>query len=180
MLTLSITDDKGTTTDAATTTCVKLPKLTATGVCTADTAEATFVITNSGGDMSTAYTYNVKDSAGKVVKTGSFKLKAGGTVTVTASGTLGVLTLSITDDKGTTTDAATTTCVKQPKLTATGVCTADTAEATFIITNSGGDMSTAYTYNVKDSAGNVVKTDTFQVESRRNVRPSPPAEPTAC
>ena len=165
MLTLSITDDKGTTTDAATTTCVKQPKLTATGVCTADTAEATFVITNSGGDMPAAYTYNVKDSAGKVVKTGSFKLKAGGTETVTTSGTYGVLTLSITDDKGTTTDAATTTCVKQPKLTATGVCTADTAEATFVITNSGGDMSTAYTYNVKDSAGKVVKTGSFKLKA---------------
>jgi Tol biopolymer transport system component/P pilus assembly chaperone PapD len=169
VLTLSITDDKGTTADAATTTCVKQPKLTATGVCTADTAEATFVITNNGGDMPAAYTYSVKDSTGKVVKTSTtFQLKAGASETVKVSGTYGVLTLSITDDKGTTTDAATTTCIKQPKLTATGVCTADTAEATFVITNNGGDMSAAYTYNVKDSAGKVVKTGAFQLKAGEN------------
>jgi len=169
VLTLFITDDKGTTTDAAMTTCVKQPKLTAVGVCTDDTAQATFVITNSGGDMPTSYTYDVKDSAGNVVKTGSFKLNAGGSETVTANGIYGVLTLSITDSKGTTTDAATTTCVKPPKLTAIGACAVGTASAVFVITNSGGSMPAAYTYNIKDSAGNVVKTDTFQLKEGENL-----------
>jgi Tol biopolymer transport system component/outer membrane biosynthesis protein TonB len=165
ILTLSITDDKGTTADAATTTCTKSPKLTATGVCTDDTALATFTITNSGGDMPSAYTYEIKDSAGSVVKTGSFQLNAGGSETVTANGNYGVLTLSITDSKGTTTDAATTTCVKPPQLTAIGACTSSTAQATFVITNSGGDMSAAYTYNVKDSNDKVVKSDSFQLKA---------------
>ncbi len=165
MLTLSITDDKGTTTDAATTTCVKLPKLTATGVCTDDTALATFIITNSGSDMPAAYTYNVKDSAGKVIKTGTFKLNAGGAETVTASGTYGVLTLSITDDKGTTTDAAMTTCVKLPKLVTVGSCVENTGLATFVITNNGGDMPKAYTYVIQDSALSTVKTATFQLKA---------------
>ena len=95
--------------------------------------------------MSAAYTYKVKDGAGNTVKSGSVKLAAGASTTIQVTGTYDVLTLSITDDKGTTTTAATTTCVKLPKLTATGVCTADTAEATFVITNGGGDMSAAYT-----------------------------------
>jgi Tol biopolymer transport system component len=165
VLTLSITDDKGTTTDAATTTCVKSPKLTATGVCTNNTAEATFVITNSGGDMPAAYTYNVKDSASNVLKTSNFQLKAGASETVKVSGTYGVLTLSITDSKGTTTDAATTTCVNTPSLTATGSCVINTGQANFVITNTGSDMSTAYTYNITNAAGKVIKTDTVQLKS---------------
>ena len=164
-LTLSITDDKGTTTDAATTTCTQSPKLTATGVCTGDTAQATFVITNSGGDMPVSYTYNVTDSTGGVVKSGSLKIVAGGSESVIVNGYYGVLTLSITDSKGTTTDAATTTCVKPPQLTAIGVCADGTATATFVITNSGGNMPAAYTYNIKDSAGSVIKTDTFQLKA---------------
>ena len=169
VLTLSITDDKGTTTDAAMTTCTKSPKLTATGVCTGGTADATFTITNSGGDMTAPYTYTIKDSAGNVVKNGTFTLAAGDSVTVTASGVYGVLTLSITDDKGTTTNAATTTCVKPPQLTAIGICTENTAQATFVITNSGGNMTAPYTYNVKDNAGNVVATNTFQLKAGESV-----------
>jgi Tol biopolymer transport system component len=168
VLTLSITDDKGTTTTAATTTCVKQPKLSATGVCTGDDAKATFVITNNGGDMSASYNYTIKDDAGNSVKTGSFQLNAGGTLSLTVTGTYGVLTLSITDDKGTTTDAATTTCVKQPKLSATGVCTDDTAKATFVITNGGGDMSASYNYTIKDDTGNPVKTGSFKLDAGKS------------
>jgi Tol biopolymer transport system component len=164
-LTLFVTNKRGLTWQVAMTTCVPLPKLTATGVCTLDTAEATFVITNGGDDMPAAYTYTVKDSAGTVLKTGTVQLKAGGTQTVTVTGALGVLTLSLTDDKGTTTDAAMTTCAPLPKLTAIGVCTDTSDAATFVITNSGGDMPAAYTYSIKDSAGTVIKTDTFQLKS---------------
>jgi Tol biopolymer transport system component len=171
VLTLSITDDKGTTTDAAMTDCKNSGsgKLTAVGVCTDDTGLATFIITNSGSDMPAAYTYNVKDSAGKVVTTNTFQLKAGESLTVSASGTYGVLTLSITDDKGTTTDAATTTCTKSPKLVTVGSCVDNTGLATFVITNNGGDMPTAYTYVVKDSAFSAIKTDTFQLKAGESV-----------
>jgi Tol biopolymer transport system component len=167
VLTLSITDDKGTSTDAATTTCAKesSPKLTATGACANDSGLATFVITNSGSDMTAPYTYAIKDSTGKVVKTDNIQLKSGDSATINVSGIYDTLTLSITDDKGTSTDAATTTCTKSPKLTVTGACADDTGLATFIITNDGSDMTKPFTYAIKDSAVNTVKTETFQLKS---------------
>jgi hypothetical protein len=83
------------------------PKITAVGNVVSGVA--TFVITNSGSDMPAAYTYQVKDSGGSVLKTNSFLLSAGESQNVSVSGVLGVLTLSMTDDKGTTSTLATVT-----------------------------------------------------------------------
>ncbi len=164
VLTLSITDDKGTSKDASTATCVALPKLTASGVCT-DTRLATFIINNSGGDMPAKHTYNVKDSAGNTVKTAEFQLKAGESLKVEVSGIDGVLTLSITDDKGTSRDASTATCVALPKLTAAGSCAINTGEAVFIISNGAADMPAAQTYSIKDKAGKVIQSASFQLKA---------------
>jgi Tol biopolymer transport system component len=114
--------------------------------------------------MPYSYIYRIKDSLGNVVQTGKVQLKAGASMTVTNSGTFGDLTLYLTNTKGATKQADTATCVKPPKLVATGVCTAGTNQATFVITNTGGDMLAAYTYNIKDSTGNIVKTGTFQLK----------------
>jgi len=150
----------------AMTTCAQL---TATGVCVAATGEATFVITNNGSDMTAPYTYTIKDSTGAVLQTANFQLKAKGTQSVTVSGASGTLTLFITDPKGTTTQAAMTTCVQQPSLTAVGVCTAGTSNATFTITNNGSlDMPLAFAFAVKDSLGNVVKSGVFQLKAGRS------------
>ncbi len=165
ILTLSITDDKGTSADAATTTCVKTPKLTAVGSCVSDSGEAAFVVANSGGDMSAPYTYAVKDNAGNTVKSGSFQLKAGETEKITTSGNYGILTLSIVNDKGISADAATTTCVKPPKLSAIGICAGGVPNAVFTVTNGGGDMSAPYVYVIKDSGGATLKTESFQLKA---------------
>jgi Tol biopolymer transport system component len=95
------------------TTCATSPKLTATGACANNSIEATFVITNSGGDMASPYTYEIADDAGKVVKTSTFQLKAGESLSIIVNGDFGApLTLSITDDKGVSATAAMTTCNK--------------------------------------------------------------------
>lgn len=170
VLTLFITDDKGTTTQAATTTCVESPKLVAAGSCTeVTTAEASFTITNNGGDMTSSYTYEVKDSNGNMVKSGSFQLDKGKSTTIPVSGVYGTLTLFVTNDKNVTTQVATTTCIESPKLAAVGICTAANAtEATFTITNNGGDMPKAYSYEVKDSNGNVLASSTFQLDAKKS------------
>jgi hypothetical protein len=111
---------------------VPTPILSATGVSVPGTGDATFTITNTGGDMPAAYSYAVKDSGGVVVKTGSFLLKAGESSPVNVYGVYGILTLDITDDKGTTFTAATVDVVSS---TAVPTAAASTSTSTSLPTS---------------------------------------------
>ncbi len=167
--TLSSPDDAGLTAVADMSTCVPPPAppvLSAAGVCTSNAGIATFVITNSGADMPTAYTYNVKDASGTIVDTNTFQLAAGASTTITVTGSSTSYALTSPNDAGLTAVADMSTCVVPPPppvLSATGVCTSNAGTATFVIKNTGAAMSTPYTYNVTDANGNIVQTSTFQL-----------------
>ncbi len=162
------------------TKCVEVPtptvtppslSLDSTGSCTA-IGVATFVITNNGGDMTTPYTYNITDASGTVVQTATFELDAGESTTITVNGTSTSYTLTSPNDSSLTAQADMTVCVEppvEPDLTATGVCTSNDGIATFVITNNGGDMTTPYTYNITDAAGNVVQTDTILLTAGQSI-----------
>jgi len=165
-------DDAKLTTVADMTRCIlpppppPPPTLKSAGACTAGTGTATFVITNNGADMLTPYTYNVTDDSGNVVQTSTFQLAAGARTTITVTGTSKSYSLASPNDGSLSVVADMSTCVTPPPapvLSASGVCTSNAGEATFIITNTGTDMPTPYTYEVKDASGAVVKTATFQL-----------------
>jgi hypothetical protein len=144
------------------------PSLSATGVCTGiNTGTATFVITNNGSDMPTPYTYNIADDKGTVVQTGTFQLPAGGSTILTINGISSTYTLSSPNDNNLTVVADMSLCVPPPPpppaLTVAGACTSNAGTATFVVTNNGGNMTNAYTYNVTDASGTIVDTNTFQL-----------------
>lgn len=173
--TLSSPNDAALTTVADMSLCVAPPPppvLTATGVCTSNAGIATFVITNNGADMTAPYTYNVTDANGNVVQTSTFQLAAGASTTITVNGPSTSYTLSSPNDTGLTAVADMSTCVAPPPaplLSASGVCTSNTGEATFVVTNNGADMSTPYTYEIKDASGVVIKTTTFQLVAGQSI-----------
>ncbi|MBE0684200.1 MAG: PD40 domain-containing protein [Anaerolineales bacterium] len=146
------------------------PVLTASGVCTSNAGTATFVITNTGADMTIPYTYDITDSNGVVVQTSAFQLAVGASTTINVTGKSSSYTLTSPDDGNLTAVADMTTCVTPPtNLSVMGVCTSNAGEATFVVTNSGTAMSTPFTYNITDASGNVVKTATFQLLSGQSI-----------
>ncbi|MDL1940961.1 hypothetical protein FBQ99_01295 [Chloroflexi bacterium CFX2] len=171
LYTLTSPDDSNLSAQADLTTCVpppSAPDLSATGACTSNAGEATFVITNNGGDMTTPYTYNIADANGNIVSTATFQLSAGQSIAVSVSGSSSTYTLTSPNDSGLTAQADMSACVEPPPppaLTATGVCTSNEGVATFIITNNGGDMTVAYLYTITDANGSVVQTAPFQLDA---------------
>src|SRR5690606_32281049 len=119
--------------------------LSIAGSCTgSNPATAKFVITNTGGDMPTSYTYEITDAGGTPVQTGSFQLKANDSIPITVSGTSPSYTFSTPDDASLTTTADLTKCnqivIQQPDLSVSGACTSNAGVATFVVKNNGGDM----------------------------------------
>ncbi len=176
--TFSSPNDAGLTTVADMSRCIlppppppPPPALTATGVCTSNAGTATFVITNTGADMTVPYTYNVTDDSGNVVQTSTFQLAAGASTTITVTGSSKSYTLESPNDSALKAVADMSTCVTPPApvLSASGVCTSNAGEATFVITNSGAAMSTPYTYEIKDASGAVVKTATIQLAAGQSI-----------
>lgn len=175
--TFSSLNDSALTTTVDLTTCARppaAPQLSATGACTSSASgEATFVITNSGANMTAPYTYEIKDDNGNVVQTAAFQLASGQSTTITVSGSSSVYALSSPSDSALTAQASTTTCVQpppSPELTANGVCTGEVGTAAFIITNNGGNMKVAYIYIITDIYGNIVRPATpFQLAAGQSL-----------
>ncbi|HRJ74426.1 MAG TPA: DPP IV N-terminal domain-containing protein [Anaerolineales bacterium] len=146
------------------------PSLSIAGSCTSSNpATAKFVITNTGGDMPTSYTYEITDASGTPVQTGSFQLKANDSIPITVSGTSPSYTFSTPDDASLTTTADLTKCnqivIQQPDLSVSGACTSNAGVATFIVKNNGGDMTTAYDYEITDASNGSVQKGTFQLKA---------------
>ncbi|NJN79846.1 MAG: hypothetical protein HC797_04895 [Anaerolineales bacterium] len=157
-----------TPTSTPTNTPVSPPAFTVIGACSnINTDTATFVITNTGGNMASPYDYAITDAGGNTVDTGTFQLSANQSTTITFSGSSTTYTLSSPNDNSLTTVADMTTCTPPPPpvLTASGACTDNSGQATFVITNNGGNMTSSYTYNVTDASGNIVQTNTFQLSA---------------
>jgi hypothetical protein len=135
------------------------PDISVLGTC--DTGgNATFTITNSGGDMTAVDSYQIFQES-SLITNGSFILNAGDTMDRTTSGTYGNIRLDIKDDVGTVITSETTTCVaptETPTITPTATlippnlsisASCETGgNATFTITNSGGDMPDVYSYQI--------------------------------
>ena len=135
------------------------PVISVSGTC--DTGgNATFTISNSGGDMPDVYTWEIFQET-SLITNGAFILYAGDTLDRTTSGTYGNIRLDIKDNFGTVIASETTSCVPPtetptntptatlipPNLSISASC--DTGgNATFTITNSGGDMPDVYTYEI--------------------------------
>ncbi|MBL8049939.1 MAG: PD40 domain-containing protein [Anaerolineales bacterium] len=165
-------NDAALTAKADMTTCggivLNSPLLSASGACTSNAGVATFVITNTGGDMTFPYDYEVTDASGAVVQAATFQLVSGQSTTITVSGTSTSYSLSSPQDPGLSAQANMTTCVApppQPSLTATGVCVKTGNSAKFNITNNGGNMPVAFVYTISDAAGNVIQTAPFQLNA---------------
>jgi len=121
-LTLHITDSSNVTTQLSTMECTGEPEITVSGICSMDAdgnpAQIKFTITNTGGDMTTEYAYAVTDGNGNVVDSGTFKLNANGSTTVTVSGSYTTLTLSVIDDNEDEVTVSTATCSEIPEIPA--------------------------------------------------------------
>jgi hypothetical protein len=135
------------------------PDISVSGTCDGS-GNATFTITNSGGDMPDVYTYEIFLES-SLIKNGAFLLYAGDFTEISTSGTYGNIRMDIKDDVGTVITSETTTCVPPteiptktptatlipPNLSISGTC--DTSgNASFTISNSGGDMPDVYTYAI--------------------------------
>lgn len=168
--TITSVNDSNINATADLSTCVKPPALTVSGACTANSGVATFIVTNNGGDMPKSYTYEILDAGNGVVQTSTFQLKAGESVTITFSGSSNSYTFSSPDDSSLKATADMTTCkVPPPALTVSGACTANSGVATFIVTNTGGNMPTAYDYEIKDANGAPVQSATFQLNANQSI-----------
>jgi Tol biopolymer transport system component len=166
--TLSSPDDSNVSADADTTRCAPPPpppSLSAVGACSSNAGEAMFIITNNGGDMSAPYTYDIEDDNGNVVDTGTFQLSAGQSANIKVSGSSMTYTLTSPDDGSLNATADLSTCVQPPSLSVSGACTSASGIATFVVTNNGGDMTSAYSYEITDDNGNVVQSSTFQLNA---------------
>ncbi len=133
------------------------PSLSATGSCNA--GAVSFVVTNNGGAMPTAYTYEIRNSSNTLVASGTIQLGAGASQTINYAGTAGqIYTLTILNGQ-TTVTTATTNCAP---LTATGACSAAGA-VTFTVTNNGAAMTAPYTYEIRNSSNTLVASGTIQL-----------------
>ncbi len=169
---LTSPDDASLTALADLTTCAQLPALTVSGACTSNAGIATFVVTNNGGDMTSAYTYTITDAGGTVVQTSSFLLNAGDSVTITVNGSSSSYIFASPNDNTLSAQADMTSCAPPPTapaLSATGACTSNSGEATFVITNNGAAMPAPYTYVIADANGNIVQTSTFQLGGGQSI-----------
>ncbi len=141
------------------------PVLSVSGACTSNTGVATFIVKNTGGDMLSAYDYEITDASGASVQKGTFQLKAGDSVTITVNGKSSSYTFASPNDSTLTATANMTTCggivINSPLLSASGACTSNAGVATFVITNKGGDMTFPYDYEITDANGAVVQNGTF-------------------
>jgi Tol biopolymer transport system component len=143
------------------------PSLSVSGACTSNTGVATFIVKNNGGDMTTAYDYEITDASGASAQKGTFQLKAGDSTTITVNGKSASYTFASPNDANLTATANMTTCggivINSPLLSASGACTSNAGVATFIITNNGGDMTTPYDYEITDASGASAQKGTFQL-----------------
>ncbi|MBL8100087.1 MAG: PD40 domain-containing protein, partial [Anaerolineales bacterium] len=146
---------------------IRQPDLSVSGACTSNSGVATFIVKNNGGDMLTAYDYEITDASGASAQKGTFQLKAGDSITITVNGKSASYTFASPNDANLTATANMTTCggivINSPLLSASGACTSNAGVATFIITNNGGDMTTAYDYEITDASGASAQKGTFQL-----------------
>lgn len=153
---------------------VNPPVLSVQGACGGvNTGTAVFTITNSGGAMTTPYTYQVVDDTGAIVDSGTINLGPGQSSNVTVSGSSQSFTLSSPNDASLTTVVDMSTCVTaapppQADLTVNGSCTANNGTATFTITNNGADMAAPYPYVIVDASGAVVSSGAIDLDANQS------------
>jgi hypothetical protein len=150
------------------------PQISLTASCTIR-GNATYRITNTGGDMLTNGTW-VVTANGSRVGSDTFRARAGGVVTITSSGVYGNITFT-TSGGGTTQQSVSTVCQyptatptrthtptpRPPQISLAASCTIR-GNATYRITNTGGDMLTNGNW-VVTANGSRVGGDTFRVRA---------------
>jgi len=136
----------GLTAAASVDNCFALPKLSLSGQCVTDTGEVVFTLTNSGGPMNAGVEYTIRSEVG--VMTSFTKALGAGesqffTVAAPVNGSAVVMEVA-----GLAESASITDCFALPKLMAVGLCSVDTGEVFFAVTNVGGPMTAPENYTI--------------------------------
>ncbi|MFN8371338.1 MAG: PKD domain-containing protein [Anaerolineae bacterium] len=132
------------------------PSLSVVASCSAQRT-ATFRITNSGGDMSTADQIVIRDRNNNIILMESFTLTAGSYRDFIATNQSGTVSMSTNDSAL----AASTNCEYPPAIAVNATCS--NGSPVFTISNSDGPMIAPQNYEVRDSANNLVASGSFQL-----------------
>jgi hypothetical protein len=152
----------------------RLPNIELSASCTAR-GNATYRIRNTGGDMLSSGNW-VVTANGQRVGSDTFRVRAGGVVTITSSGVYGDITFT-TSGGGTTQQSVNVRCeyptatptrtptrtLVPPNIVLSASCT-PRGNATYRITNTGGDMLTSGNW-VVTANGQRVGSDTFRMRA---------------
>jgi Tol biopolymer transport system component len=158
--------DTPAATNTPTNTPPSAPALSVQGACAgAISNTAIFTVTNNGGDMTAPYSYSVTDANGNVADSGAINLAAGQSVTLSVSGNTASFTFTSSSDASLTTVVDMTTCATttNSSLSITGSCTANSGEATFVVTNNGSAMTSPINYSIVDADGNIAGSGTINL-----------------
>ncbi len=134
----------------AETTCEYPPAISVNAACSSSGSSVIFTISNADGPMITPQNYEVRDSGGAVVTSGSFQLARGAApvdVTVPNSDPYETYTFSSSGAAGSFNVSH--RCGVRPVLTVTSLCS---DPITFTISNSGGDMLVPQTFTIVDGS----------------------------
>jgi hypothetical protein len=151
-----------------------LPNIVLAASCT-QRGNATYRITNNGGAMLSSGSWVVTANNSRI-GSDTFRLQAGGVVTITSSGVYGNITFT-TSGGGTTPQSVSTFCtpptasptntptntLRPPQIVLAASCT-QRGNATYRITNNGGDMLSSGNW-VVTANGSRIGSDTFRVRA---------------
>lgn len=161
-LTLSLTDNSGVT---ANTTCYYPPELTASAICS--NGLPVFTVTNArpnDGPMSSPQAYEIQDTNGSVVASGTFELSLGETseIITLPPGTLVYAAYTLVSSGAAGTFSVSQSC-DAPQVIVSATC--NTGLPVFTVTNPtpGSPMAQPQAYEVQDESGNVVASGTFEL-----------------
>ena len=143
--------------------CDEPPLLSISHICEID-GSAVFTVSNSSADTDASQHYEIRNSAGDVIDSGTLDVPVGGSTNVTVTGVWGLLTF--TSDAGaqgpTTVVADTSDCDEPPLLSISHVCQID-GSAVFTVSNSSADTDASQPYEIRSGAGDLIDSGTLNV-----------------
>ena len=143
--------------------CYAPPSLSASGVCNQN-GTVTFTLTNAGGPMDEGFDYTIVAGDETLDSGITDVLTNGGSQTFTVDATNDGQTITFGIDE-IEVYASVEECFAPPDLIPSGVCDESTGQTTFTVENLGGPMMEETTWQILDGEGNVVASDTFQLDA---------------
>jgi hypothetical protein len=174
-LTLDVLDTTNTVVATGSTFClsptatptVTPPAFQVSATCSPD-ANGVLIITNTGGNMPVPFTWRLSLN-GIPVAQNSFQISPGQSFNVSTSGLYGTLTMDVLDTTSTVVATGSTFCLSPtatptpapPAFQVSAACSPD-ANGVLIITNTGGNMPTPFTWRLSLN-GTPVAQNSFQI-----------------